>query len=237
MAEDSSWIRLGNRLLGVVCAAALAAAVFILINDWSMAAPGDISRALAQHPERYTLSLGHMGDLTLASFAYLKLPLLIAAFALALAVCATFLRPGRWCYLLMALSMVLLFNAARVAMIAFDPYLSSQPLAQALKGAPPGRVVIDDQYYTFSSVFFYADLKRAKILNGRVNNLEYGSYAPGAPDVWLTDAQMPAYWSETRRTYLLAERPRVPRFEKLLGRDRLHIVKESGGKLLFVNQP
>jgi anthranilate/para-aminobenzoate synthase component I len=29
-------------------------------------APGDISRALTQHPEDYTLSLGHMGDLTIA---------------------------------------------------------------------------------------------------------------------------------------------------------------------------
>ena len=36
---------------------------------WNLPAPGDISRALTQHPEDYTLSLGHMGDLTIASFA------------------------------------------------------------------------------------------------------------------------------------------------------------------------
>ena len=237
MAEGSSWVRAGNRLLGVLCALALAAVVFGLASVWTMPAPGDISQALAQHPDMYTLSLGHMGDLTLASFAYLKLPLALAAFAFATAACAAFLKPLRWCYLLIAFSMVLLFNAARIAMIAFDPYLSSQPLAQALKEAPPGRVVFDDQYYAFSSVFFYADVKSAKILNGRVNNLEYGSYATGAPDVWLSEAQLPAYWDEPQRTYLLAERPQISRFEKLLGRDRLHVVKESGGKLLFVNQP
>ena len=237
MVEGSSWIRYGNRVLGTVCALALAGIMFILVNVWNMPAPGDISRALAQHPEMYTLSLGHMGDLTLASFAYLKLPLLLAGLAFAVAVVAAFRKPGRVCYLLIAFSMVLLLNAARIAMIAFDPYLSSQPLAAALQQAPPGRVVFDDQYYTFSSVFFYADVRSAKILNGRVNNLENGSYAPGAPDVRLTDPQLPEYWTQPQRTYLLAEQPQVPRFEKLLGRERLHVVKESGGKFLFVNQP
>ena len=162
MVEGSSWIRYGNRVLDAVCALALGGIMFILVNVWSMPAPGDISRALAQHPEMYTLSLGHMGDLTLASFAYLKPPLLLAGLAFAVAVCAAFRKPGRVCYLLIAFSMVLLLNAARIAMIAFDPYLSSQPLAAALKQAPPGRVVFDDQYYTFSSVFFYADVQSAQ---------------------------------------------------------------------------
>jgi 4-amino-4-deoxy-L-arabinose transferase-like glycosyltransferase len=86
MVEGSSWIRYGNRVLGAACALALAGIIFILVNVWNMPAPGDISRALAQHPEMYTLSLGHMGDLTLASFAYLKLPLLLAGVAFAVAV-------------------------------------------------------------------------------------------------------------------------------------------------------
>jgi len=57
-----------------------------------------------------------------------------------------------------------------------------QPAARRSPAAgAPGRVVFDDQYYTFSSVFFYADVQNAKLLNGRVNNLEYGSYAPERP--------------------------------------------------------
>ena len=39
---------------------------------WGFPTPGDISQAPAQHPSEYTLSLGHMGDLTLSSFAYLR---------------------------------------------------------------------------------------------------------------------------------------------------------------------
>ena len=57
---------------------ALAAIGFILSQVWNLPAPGDISRALTQHPEAYTLSLGHMGDLTMASFAYLRTPLMLA---------------------------------------------------------------------------------------------------------------------------------------------------------------
>jgi hypothetical protein len=204
---------------------------------WKMPAPGDISQALAQHPEMYTLSLGHTGDLTLASFAYLKTPLMLAGLAFALGVFGAFRKNLHASYLALALMLVLFLNAARIAMVAFDPYLSSEPLAAALNASPKGRVVIDDQYYAFSSIFFYSNVKSARIVNGRVNNLEYGSYAPGAPDVWLTDAQVPAYWDSPERTYLLADKSAVERYEKLVGREKLHVVKESGGKFLFVNQP
>ncbi len=47
----------------------------------ALPAPGDISAALTQNPEVYTLSLGHMGDLTLRSFAYLRTPLAVAGVA------------------------------------------------------------------------------------------------------------------------------------------------------------
>ena len=53
--------------------------------------------------------------------------------------------------------MVLFFHAARLALVVFDPYMSSRPLAEALLEAPPGKLIVDDQYYTFSSVFFYTN--------------------------------------------------------------------------------
>jgi hypothetical protein len=96
-------------------------------------------------------------------------------------------------------------------------------------------VIFDNQYYTFSSVFFYANT-RGYLLNGRVNNLEYGSYAPGAPRVFLTDADVPLRWRSGERWYLLAEQPAVARLEALLGREAMHLVAASGGKHLFSNQ-
>ena len=236
MAEGSGWIRAANRALAGVALAALAAIVFILASVWNLPAPGDISAALTQNPELYTLSLGHMGDLTLRSFAYLKTPLALAGLAFLAGSFAAWRLRGSAAYLGLALMMVLFLNAARVAMIAFDPYLSSHELAMALRGAPRGRVIADNQYYAFSSVFFYADLKGALLLNGRVNNLEYGSYAPGAPEVFIGDEDFRRLWAESERTYLLVEKPALERIRALAGPAPLHLVKESGGKFLFVNQ-
>ena len=156
---------------------------------WRLPAQGDISQALTQHPELYTLSMGHMGDLTLSSFAYLKLPLALAAIAfagIALGLAIWRNNIGR-AVLVVAAGMVIFFQAARLALVRFDGYLGSYPLAQALMKAPPGQLVEANSYYAFSSVFFYTG-RTALLLNGRNNNLEYGSYAPGAPDVFIDDA-------------------------------------------------
>jgi hypothetical protein len=113
--------------------------------------------------------------------------------------------------------------------------MSSRPLADALNRLPPGNLIIGDQYYVFSSIFFYTNY-RALLLNGRVNNLEYGSYAPGAPRVFITDADLPRLWASHQRYYLAAEDSAVPQMANLLGRANLHVVAESGGKFLFSNQ-
>jgi hypothetical protein len=106
----------------------------------------------------------------------------------------------------------------------------------SVKRAPAGTLIVDDQYYTFSSVFFYTN-RRALLLNGRVNNLEYGSYAPDAPrDVFLDDAQFTRLWAGAARYYLVAEGPARPRLEKLVGAGALHLVAASGGKYLFRNR-
>jgi hypothetical protein len=130
--------------------------------------------------------------------------------------------------------MALFFHAGRLALITFNPYLGSLPLAEALLNAPAGQLIVDDQYYTFSSVFFYAH-RNALLLNGRINNLEYGSHAPGAPNVFINDADLVRLWPTGERYYLVAERPAVSRLEKLVGKQALHLLRESGGKFLFVN--
>src|SRR5579871_2719032 len=224
----------GTKALAVVATLAALAIGTILWMVRGMPAPGDISVALNQNPDVYTLSLGHMTDLTLRAFAYLRLPLAVGGIAFVLgAVAAWRCRGGVPTAGLVAM-MVLFFHAARLALVVFDPYMASRPLAEALVAAPPGNLIVDDQYYTFSSVFFYTN-RRALLLNERVNNLEYGSYAPDAPkDVFLRDADLPALWSSADRYYLVAEGPQLPRLTKLLG-ENLVRVKESGGKYLLTN--
>ena len=132
--------------------------------------------------------------------------------------------------------MVIFFQAARLAMVAFDPYMSSRPLAETLLRSPDGKLISDVQYYGVSSVVFYTN-RDALLLNGRRNNLEYGSYAPGAPDVFIDDSQFAKLWMQPERYYLIANEPAFPRFEKLVGANRLVVVDRSGGKVLITNQP
>lgn len=230
----NKWLRRGDVLLVIVCTLAAGAIAFILTSVWSLPTPGDISQALTQHPSEYTLSLGHMGDLTLSSFAYLRMPLIVAGIAFVIGAMGVVRLKPAVRFLAAAAMMVLFFHAARLAMIAFDPYLSSKPLADALLKSPKGKLIVDDQYYTFSSVFFYADTK-ALLLNGRVNNLEYGSFAPDAPDIFITDMDLVRLWKEPQRWYLVAEKSRVEEIEPMLGQDHIFVVRESGGKYLLTN--
>lgn len=226
-----TWIRAGHRVVSAIAALAAVAIAVILAQVWNTPTPGDISAALTQHPEAYTLSLGHMGDLTLQSFAYLRAPLIVAGVAFLIGATAFLWRQPIVAIVVM---MVLFLHAARIAMVVFDPYLSSRPLANALIQAPPGQLIEDNAYYTFSSVFFYAN-RRALLLNGRQTNLEYGSYAPDAPNVFLDDAHFARLWRRPERYYLLVEGPAMPRIEGLVGRPELHIVAASGGKYLLTN--
>jgi hypothetical protein len=231
-----AWIRKGHVALAVVATLALAAIGFILSQVWNLPAPGDISRALTQHPEAYTLSLGHMGDLTMASFAYLRTPLLLAGLGFLVGAISAW----RGKILGAVVMMILFIHAARLALVVFDPYLASRPLAEALNRAPHGTLILDDQYYTFSSVIFYAEAYHGQpvlLLNGRVNNLEYGSYAPGAPrDVFIDDDGFRNRWLSQDLYYICVEAPQVERLENLVSREALHPVIESGGKFVFRNR-
>jgi 4-amino-4-deoxy-L-arabinose transferase-like glycosyltransferase len=236
-ASLSAWLRHADLVLGALCALASAAIIYILAHVWNLPVPGDISDALQEQSESaYTLSLGHLGDLTLRSFAYLREPLMLALIGFLIGLLGiVFLRRSRR-FVAIAAMMVMFFQAARVALVSFDPYLSSRALANALLESPPGKLIADDQYYTFSSVFFYAD-RKAYLHNGRVNNLEYGSYAPDAPDVFIDDAQLAGMWHQASRWYLLVAGTALPRIEQVIGKNSYTVVKESGGKYLLTNHP
>ncbi len=236
MAVGGAWIRRGTAVLTVVASAAAIAAIGILVAVRNVPTPGDIFGALTSNPSAYTLSLGHMEDLTLQSFAYLRTPLLMAAIAFVVGAIGTFRAAPKRAFLCAALMMVLFFQAARVALVVFDPFLSSRPLAEAILHSPDGKLIIDRHYYAFSSVPFYTN-RPALLLNGRVLNLSYGSYAPGAPNVFINDADLKSLWSTPQRYYLVASQSTLPRFESLIGRDKLNLVAQSGGKFVLTNLP
>lgn len=237
---DSPWLRRGRITISVIASIAALAIAFLLSQVYNLSTPGDISNALTQNPDAYTLSLGHMGDLTIQSFAYLRSPLILAGLAFVAGAAGAFQLKGPRMALSLAVMMTLFLHAARAALVTFDPYLGSRPLAEAYAGSPRGLLIVDNQYYTFSSIFFYANLSngpKALLLNGRVNNLQYGAHAPGSPQVFLNDEEFRRLWRTSQRLYVVAEKPAVDRIQALTGTDRFHLVKASGGKFLFTNLP
>ena len=236
IAINGRAIHYGTRFLTVFCSIAAVAAITILFAVRHVPTPGDISQALSSNPAAYTLSLGHMEDLTLKSFAYLRLPLALAAGSFLIGAIGTIRTASKKVYVMVAIMMVVFFHAARLAMIDFDPYLSSRPMVERLKQSPPGNLIVDHHYYWFSSVFFYTD-RTALLLNGRFNNLVYGSYAPNAPNVFLDDSQFREIWQKPERYYIFAKGTAVSHLESLVGRTQLNVIEESGGKVLLTNHP
>ena len=228
-AHGGAWVRGGIRATGFVAGLAGLACIGLLAATAGVQPQGDIARTLTQNPDAYTLSLGHMQDLTVESFAWLRGPLVLAALAL---------LGGAWALLRLeraralvgaALMMAVFFQAARWAMVSFDPYLSSRALAEAYNAGPPGTLVLDDQYYAFSSAVFYTN-ETVLLLNGRVNNIEYGSNAPGAPDVFLDDEGLRRLWAGKQRIYLATYTERDHDLSPVF------TVEAAGGKLLLSNR-
>ena len=236
IADEGKWIKVSTKALAAIAGVGAVLVGIVLFMVRHVPTPGDISSALQQHPEAYyTLSLGHMGDLTVQSFAYLRLPLAVAGIAFLVGALGAWFVRGNRAILALAAMMVLFFQASRMALVVFDPYLSSRPLAQALLRVPAGQLIVDGAYYPFSSIMFYANPRDVLLLNGRFNNLEYGSYAPDAPRVFIDDSQFARTWSGTMRCYLVTDGQQMARLSALVGRDNLHPIAESGGKLILTN--
>ena len=180
-----------------------------------------------------------MEDLTIDSFAYLRLPLTLAGIGFLLgsvgAIRMKKVDSSFRSYLAAALMMVIFFQAARLAMIRFDPLLSSRDFARLILSSPPGEIILDHNYYWFSSVPFYTD-RPVLLLNGRWQNLEYGSNAPNTPDVFIDDSRLVCgMWFNSQRYYLIARADQLPRFNQLFGSNGFKIMARTGVKVLLTN--
>ena len=149
IAENSAAAKWATRAVAWFALLAAIVCGWILVAVRNIRPVGDISAALNKNPAAYTLALGHMGDLTLRSFAYLRLPLLLAGLGFFVCAALSWKGAAERAPLALVVMMILLTQGARMALVVFDPYLSSKPLADAISGAPPGAVILDKEYYAF----------------------------------------------------------------------------------------
>ncbi len=99
-------------------------------------------------------------------------PLVVAGCALLIGVVGLVrVRRAGAAVAVLVVMMLVFLQAARLALVTFDPYLSSYRLAEALERSPAGELIEGDAYYAFSATFFYTN-RTALLWNGRSANLE-----------------------------------------------------------------
>ena len=140
--------------------------------------------------------------------------------------------------LVTALTMAGFIFAANLAFTVFEPRLSSRDLAESINKylQPDDQVMLYGDFYSGCTISYYTH-RKVWLFNGRYYGLEFGSYYPDAPRIFLTDNDFPAFWRGPHRVFLFA--PESKRHELLLRLplDSTYLLAESGGKAVYVNRP
>jgi 4-amino-4-deoxy-L-arabinose transferase-like glycosyltransferase len=238
MECDDCWAR-GRRGPGVVLAIAGGAIgiVLILIAASVTAGATGAFLALKDNPQMYVFYLGHLFDLTPESLLALRVPLLLAGLSLGIALPLhhRLVQPEAKGAVLAA-GMALFFVAADVAFLIFAPRLTSRPLAEEIaRRSAEAPVVIDGEFEEGSSIAFYTR-RPVLIHNGRSSNLEYGSYYPDAPALFIDGAQLKRLWDEPARLFLLTFASKQARLQAMIPHSR-YVLATYGDKLLISNFP
>jgi hypothetical protein len=132
--------------------------------------------------------------------------------------------------------MTVFLVAAHVALVRFDPYLSSHVLAVRIERQiqPQDRVVIyGDQSFGSSLLFYLHRPNGIWLVNGRSSSMWFGSTFPDAPQIYLDDADLVRLWNSGTRVYLFVTQNDRPKAETLLSSPR--IFAESSGKAIYIN--
>ncbi len=240
-------------LLGIGVAACAACFYFA----WQAQAPPnnyDIAELLKKNPQDYALSFGHFLDLTPQAMGAFRVPLLVTGIAFALGTILNYLlrRTNRTfaANLALAFMTVALLLATHRALEIFSPVLSSKALAETIEANwKPGAVIEDNgDYEAASSVNFYTH-RQIRMLNGRCNNIWYGSKFADAPQIFDDDASFERLWRSNTRVFLLTdskaepagkttdECPQKARIPDYVIKPGTCVLAKWGGKVVLTNEP
>lgn len=217
-----------------------AAGAFAFAKTRGMTVEGDISDTLTRNPEAYALSLGHVLDLTPQTLAALDVSVIGTGLTFGLGAVAAFILRRKERHtasnIALAVMMAAFFFFAHRALVAFEPYLSSRELAEAIdREYKEGDViVINGEYEGGSSIGFYTR-KMVHILNGRSANLEYGSYFNDAPPIHLNTDDLNKRWNGPSRIYLFTDAAQLEKLTSSLSGPS-YTMAERGGKLILTNR-
>jgi 4-amino-4-deoxy-L-arabinose transferase-like glycosyltransferase len=245
--------RISSLVLMFVGAAVCMACVTLAWQAQTPPANYDIAELLKQNPQDYALSFGHILDLTPQAMGAFKAPLLMTGIAFALGTLLNFFlrRANRTFAANMALALMTmaLLGAVHQGLVIFSPVLSSKVLAEAIEANwKPGAVIVDNGDYEAASSVNYYTHRQIRILNGRCNNIWYGSRFPDAPPIFDDDASFERLWNSNTPVFLLTDAKATPdakTSDECPQKDRLPefpnrggcVLAKRGGKVLIGNRP
>jgi len=196
---------------------------------------------LRKDSDLYTLSMGHLFDLTPKALGAFRMPLALTSlgFLSGTALNWWFRRrnhPYKGNLALAGMMVVALF-AVHLALGIFYPVLGSKALADVVhRQYQAGDVVVcDGEYANASSVSFYTGIP-LRILNGRENALWYGSYFPDAPKIFDDDSSFQRLWRSPQRVFFLTSDAHGPEKVRTMGVPYYQLLR-SGEKGVYSNQP
>lgn len=244
----------GNRWLTAahICFAAIgvSAALALAYGLWSsrhLPFVPDIGTLLAHRGVGdYSLAMSHFFDLTGPSFAALRLPAGIAMVVLLagplLALRLRLRGYGLEATTSVALTMAAFLVTAHIALVRFEPLLSSRAMADVINSSirPGDELLVYGDQSNASSVIFYTH-RQALLVNGRSSSMIWGSFYPDAPHVFLTDAELLRMWQSApgsgQRLFLCVPPEFDAHVRGLLGSGHVYDLKELSDRTLYSNRP
>ncbi len=139
MAVGGNWSAMARACCAEYLSLAAAAVLTLYALAWNLPTPGDISAALSVASRRIQAFARTHGRSDHRLVRLSSAPAASGGVAFLVGAAGTFRAKGQRAFWLTALMAVLFFQAARIAMAAFDPFLSSRPLADALLRVARGK--------------------------------------------------------------------------------------------------
>ena len=249
---STAWLTRAQAVFAVVGALAAGVLAWGLWDSRNLPFVPDVGTLLAHRDVAgYTLAMSHLFDLTGPAFAALRLPALLAAVTLLLGPAAAWvlrLKGKQMAATIgVALTSAIFLVAAHVALVRFEPMLSSKQLADTImqKGSPADSFIVVGDQSDAASVIFYTHsffLKPALLAyprcgqNGEGTTLLWGSCYPDAPDIFLSDDRLSKSWGTGERKWLFAQDTNRAHAEQILG-SRLYPVQTVADKTLWTDRP
>jgi 4-amino-4-deoxy-L-arabinose transferase-like glycosyltransferase len=241
---ERKWLNGAQAILALVGLVAAIALGYGLWSSRGLPSGSDIGALLAHRDVAgYTLSMAHLFDLTGPSFAALRLPAGLAAAGLLLGpMIAWMLRRQRHHFeatVSVAFTSAVFLIAAHIALVRFEPMLSSRAMADTINHIAPrgsdATLILYGDVADGSSLLFYTQ-RQALLVNGRVSSVLWGSNYPDAPRVLISDADLLALWGTGPRRFLFVPGDARAHVAGLLG-NRAHLLQELSDKALYTDRP